>query len=192
MSITSKLNEGNKTARPTPEGDRAGFQIANLKDRLAKSERRNEFLETRLRDIDANKRTMQIDDTGIKLRASVNVNGVKFENLTSLKMSENFKSLVPLLSPLVQITNSLIRGNDVLYRRPTMKKDSNGKLTKEPLLDEEGKAVYQRSASDRFQESYENMISDPVISSLLVKIQERLDEISEQSLDGQTDYSPKS
>lgn len=178
MSITSRLNEGNKTVSRPVEGDKVGFQLANLKTRLANTERENERLRDQLSTKSANQRTMVIDDSGVHLQSQVKIDGVVFQNLQHLKGSEDFKSLVTLLKPLVQLTNSLIRGNDVLKRKPTMKKDAENKITSEPLKDAEGKVIMMPSISDRMQKTYESMLSDPVIKDLLNQINKRYDELN--------------
>lgn len=180
MSIADKLNKGNKTAESTPESDKVGFQLANLKSKLSNAERELVRLREQLTTKSANQRTMVIDDTGVNLQSQVKQQGVVYSNLHHVKVSEDFKSLIPLLRPLVQLTNSLIRGNDVLNRRAVMKKDESNKITNIPLKDAEGKAVFLPSPTDRMQQTYQSMLADPVIKDLLMKVNDRYNEINPQ------------
>lgn len=176
-TLDEKLNSQNVTTNSSSKKENSvGSQLSALKTKLSKAERETSLLREKISQHESNKGLIILDDVGFKSETSLRVNGKHFVSTVDITVGEGFKSLIPLLRPLANFANSVIRGHDIEMRKARMKLN-DGKLTKERAVDKNGKALNMPSISDKLRDEYIEILRDAEINEHLALIAKRIDTI---------------
>jgi len=177
-----KTDPKSKTDQPN-EDNRLNGQIAALKRKVSSLQTQLRSSEQKIERLSRDFDLVRDNPTELTLRrvwVNKDDNGKTVKSFTPypIKFNENFVYLNRLLKPIVDFTNALLRHQDVNRKLPSHVIDPNGKLTKEIEKDSEGKTVMRPSLRETLTASYDAMVSDPQILSLLQKIDQRLAELN--------------
>lgn len=175
--MNSALKQGNVTNRPGTHNkmDPKDFQISKLKKQLADARRQPEPQKLV-------KPVFEISEEGINLSSALTVDGKTFKSFETVFKSDEFSKLLPLIKPIVILTNGLMAGRDILKRSPRFALDSNGLRTNTIARDENGKVLSMPSLTDKVTDIYNIMLSDPKCKELINGLNDRIGEIRESSI----------
>jgi len=187
MKVKDIINNNNPT-NPAPQqqqpkkvGD-LGLQVGKLKSQLQRTNSELSALKKRQEEREVKTPLVKVDGSRIQFEYTTRVQDRLFKSLETIQLHEDFEKIHGLIKPIVNITNALIRGQDIFKKSPRYEVGPDGKPdAKRRAQDAEGRDAFMPSAAERFAGQLNRLLSLPGISDLLVQLDAEYKRILDES-----------
>jgi len=183
-----KVKDVIKNAKSTNPEDQSkkieelGLQVGKLKSQIQQRDSELAALKEKQQLREANMPQLRVDGNQIIFDYTTRVKGKVFHHLQGLEMHANFHKLYALVKPLVNITNALVRGQDLFHREPRYEIGPDGKPdVNRRAKDAEGRGAFMPSSAERFSKQLNEILSLPGITDLLTRLDEEYQRILSES-----------
>lgn len=174
--------KSNKKFDPIKKIEDLGQQIGKLKAQNQSKDNEIKRLKESINTREANQPRLGLEGNSLEFLYSTRVQGKVFSHLKKYQMHDNFSKLYNLIRPLVNITNALVRGQDIFSKEPRYEIGKDGKPdVNRRAKDAEGKPAFMPSPIERFTRQLDEFLALPGVGELLNRLNDEYQRVLSES-----------